>query len=142
MAGCPRISRCRVAQGGIGLARETMSWFIVAMQVGMWLGYVSFGYIADAIGRKRVYVTYLLMASVLLPLYGSMQHPARAAAARAVRGVLRDGVLQRLRCGDGGDLSDVDSRDRDGHRAVERQQQARHHEVVTYTRFRASTSVM
>jgi len=64
-----------VAQGGIGLSTETMSWFIVAMQVGMWLGYVSFGYITDAIGRKRVYIAYLVMASLLLPLYGSLTIP-------------------------------------------------------------------
>ena len=64
-----------VASGGVGLTTQTMSWFIVAMQVGMWLGYVLFGYISDAIGRKRVYVFYLLMASVLLPLYGSMRNP-------------------------------------------------------------------
>ena len=64
-----------VAQGGVGLSTSTMSWFIVAMQVGMWLGYVSFGYISDVVGRKRVYVTYLLMASLLLPLYGSMSVP-------------------------------------------------------------------
>jgi len=63
------------AQGGVGLSTATMSWFIVAMQVGMWFGYVSFGYISDVVGRKRVYVTYLLMASVLLPLYGSMSVP-------------------------------------------------------------------
>ncbi len=63
------------AQGGIGLSTTTMSWFIVAMQVGMWLGYISFGYITDAIGRKPVYVFYLLMASVLLPLYGFMSVP-------------------------------------------------------------------
>ena len=36
----------------------------------MWVGYVTFGVIADAFGRKRAYVTYVLMASVLLPLYG------------------------------------------------------------------------
>ena len=52
-----------------------MSWFVVAMQLGMWLGYVSFGYITDAIGRKRVYVAYLVMASLLLPLYGVMKAP-------------------------------------------------------------------
>jgi MFS family permease len=52
-----------------------MSWFVVAMQVGMWFGYVSFGYISDAVGRKRVYVAYLLMASVLLPLYGFTRLP-------------------------------------------------------------------
>jgi MFS family permease len=59
----------------VGLATGTMSWFVVAMQVGMWFGYVSFGYISDWIGRKRVYVTYLLVASVLLPLYGSLKLP-------------------------------------------------------------------
>ena len=64
------------AQGGVGLGTVTMSWFVVAMQVGMWLGYVSFGYITDAVGRKRVYVTYLLAASVLLPLYGALTSPA------------------------------------------------------------------
>jgi len=64
------------AQGGVGLGTRTMSWFVVAMQVGMWLGYVSFGYITDAVGRKRVYVTYLLAASVLLPLYGALTSPA------------------------------------------------------------------
>ncbi|AHG88895.1 major facilitator superfamily MFS_1 [Gemmatirosa kalamazoonensis] len=63
------------AQGGVGLGTRTMSWFVVAMQVGMWLGYVSFGYVSDAVGRKRVYVTYLLAASVLLPLYGAVASP-------------------------------------------------------------------
>jgi MFS family permease len=62
-------------QGGIGLGTATMSWFIVAMQVGMWFGYVSFGYISDSLGRKRVYVIYLIMAGILLPLYGSMRIP-------------------------------------------------------------------
>ena len=56
-------------RGGIGLSSSAMSWFVIAMQVGMWLGYVSFGYIADAIGRKRTYVSFVLMASLLLPLY-------------------------------------------------------------------------
>ena len=60
------------SQGGEGLGTETMSWFVVFMQLGMWLGYVTFGYVSDALGRKRVYVTYLLAAGVLLPLYGAM----------------------------------------------------------------------
>lgn len=62
-------------RGGIGLSSSAMSWFVIAMQVGMWLGYVSFGYIADAIGRKRTYVLFLLMAGILLPLYGNLRGP-------------------------------------------------------------------
>ncbi|MEP6778469.1 MAG: MFS transporter [Gemmatimonadaceae bacterium] len=64
-----------VAQGGVGLSASTMSWFVVFMQLGMWLGYISFGYISDAVGRKRTYITYLVVASVLLPLYGWLRQP-------------------------------------------------------------------
>ena len=74
-AGCRRTCACRRRSGGIGLSSSTMSLFVIAMQVGMWFGYVSFGFIADAIGRKRTYIVFVLAASVLLPLYGV---PARA----------------------------------------------------------------
>jgi MFS family permease len=71
----PAYLRLSPAQGGIGLSSSTMSLFVIAMQVGMWFGYVSFGFIADAIGRKRTYVIYLLAATVLLPLYGILRLP-------------------------------------------------------------------
>ncbi|MEP6764425.1 MAG: MFS transporter [Gemmatimonadaceae bacterium] len=64
-----------VSQGGVGLTASTMSWFVVFMQLGMWLGYISFGYISDAVGRKRTYIIYLVVASALLPLYGWLRHP-------------------------------------------------------------------
>ena len=63
------------ARGGMGLSASTMSWFVIAMQAGMWLGYVSFGYLADAAGRKRTYVAFVLMAAMLLPLYGQVRTP-------------------------------------------------------------------
>ena len=65
-----------VADGGIGLSTRVMSGFIIAMQVGMWFGYVSFGFISDAIGRKRAYVIYVLMAAVLLMGYALTRTPA------------------------------------------------------------------
>ncbi|MBW8867244.1 MAG: MFS transporter [Acidobacteria bacterium] len=64
------------SRGGIGLSSSVMSLFVIAMQVGMWFGYVSFGFIADAVGRKRTYIVFLLAASVLLPLYGNLRTPA------------------------------------------------------------------
>ncbi|MEZ5286896.1 MAG: MFS transporter, partial [Vicinamibacterales bacterium] len=64
-----------IDRGGVGLSSSTMSWFVIAMQVGMWLGYISFGYIADAIGRKRAYVAFVAMAAVLLPVYGALREP-------------------------------------------------------------------
>ncbi|MCC7031215.1 MAG: MFS transporter [Acidobacteria bacterium] len=62
-------------RGGVGLSSSMMSWFVIFMQVGMWFGYISFGYIADAIGRKRAYVTFVAMAALLLPLYGALREP-------------------------------------------------------------------
>ncbi len=64
-----------VSQGGVGLSPRVMAGFVFAMQVGMWFGYVTFGYIGDVVGRKRAYVGYLLAASVLLPLYGWLRTP-------------------------------------------------------------------
>jgi MFS family permease len=72
----PAYLRLSPEQGGIGLTSAIMSLFVIAMQVGMWFGYVSFGFFADAFGRKRTYVIYLLGAAVLLPLYGILRVPA------------------------------------------------------------------
>jgi MFS family permease len=63
------------AAGGIGLSATAMSWFIIAMQVGMWFGYITFGYISDIVGRKRAYVTYLVTAGVLIAVYASLRSP-------------------------------------------------------------------
>jgi MFS family permease len=65
-----------VAQGGIGLGPGTMAAFVVAMQAGMWLGYVTFGYASDVVGRRRAYVAYLVTAAALVLLYASVRSPA------------------------------------------------------------------
>jgi MFS family permease len=71
----PTYLREPVAAGGIGLSAPTMAAFVVAMQVGMWFGYVTFGFIADAIGRKRAYVIYTVAAAVLIFAYVSVRVP-------------------------------------------------------------------
>ena len=53
-----------------------MSGFVVAMQVGMWFGYVTFGFVSDRFGRKPTYVAYLIVASVLRAgVYGLTRSP-------------------------------------------------------------------
>jgi MFS family permease len=71
----PAYLRLPAAQGGVGLSSSTMSLFVIAMQVGMWFGYITFGFMADTIGRKRTYVLYVLGAAILLPLYGVLRAP-------------------------------------------------------------------
>ncbi len=63
------------ADGGVGLAPAVMSGLVIAMQVGMWFGYVTFGYVSDALGRRRAYVGYLLAAAGLILAYASTRQP-------------------------------------------------------------------
>jgi MFS family permease len=60
-------------QGGLGLSAVKTSSWIIMMQTGMWLGYVSFGFICDRIGRKITYITYLFSAAILVFVYSSVR---------------------------------------------------------------------
>jgi MFS family permease len=62
-----------VSSGGRGLDIVRTSSWIVVMQAGAWLGYVSFGFVADAIGRVKTYAGYILAAAVMVPLYTSVR---------------------------------------------------------------------
>jgi MFS family permease len=57
--------------GGAGLSILKTSAWIVPMQVGAFLGYVSFGWIADLVGRRAAFVTYMLASAALVPAYGT-----------------------------------------------------------------------
>lgn len=61
------------AQGGVGLTAHAMAELVVVMQVGMWLGYVTFGFLSDRFGRKPCYIAYLLTAAVLIAIYGHVR---------------------------------------------------------------------
>ena len=62
-------------EGGIALSPYAVSGLVIAMQVGMWFGYVTFGFIADTLGRKVTYVVYVLAASALILAYASTRNP-------------------------------------------------------------------
>ena len=59
------------SKGGAGLDVVKTTKWVVLMQVGMWLGYVTFGYVSDLFGRKRAYITYLFVAAAIVPVYGA-----------------------------------------------------------------------
>ena len=64
-----------VEQGGRGLdLMKTTAWLVI-MGVGKWFGYALFGFFADAVGRRRSYVSYLLVAAALVPIYGMAKTP-------------------------------------------------------------------
>jgi len=62
-------------RGGVGLTAHAMSVTVIAMQAGMWLGYISFGFLSDLFGRKRCYVLYLVLAALLMFLYARVHTP-------------------------------------------------------------------
>jgi len=65
-----------VEQGGRGLDLvKTTAWLLI-MGMGKWLGYALFGFFADSLGRRFTYVSYLLVAAALVPLYGVTRTPA------------------------------------------------------------------
>ena len=71
----PSYLKANAGEGGVGLSTSASTLLLVAMQVGTWLGYVTFGFISDAIGRKQTYVAYLLVAAVLVFAYTSVRIP-------------------------------------------------------------------
>jgi MFS family permease len=63
------------AQGGRGLSIVQISLWTIVMQVGTFLGYVTFGYLADRFSRKYTYIGYLIVAAALVPLFAFVGNP-------------------------------------------------------------------
>jgi MFS family permease len=58
-------------RGGAALNIVQTSGFIVPMQLGAFAGYVSFGFLADRIGRRYAFLIYVIGAAILTPIYGA-----------------------------------------------------------------------
>jgi MFS family permease len=61
-------------QGGRGLSLAKTTTFFLVLCVGKWFGYASFGFFADAFGRRKPYFTYLIVAALLVPIYGTARN--------------------------------------------------------------------
>ena len=59
-----------VSRGGAGMSVVQSSGWIVPMQIGSFFGYTLFGFLADRFGRRPVFLTFVLGAAVLVPVYG------------------------------------------------------------------------
>jgi MFS family permease len=74
-----------VEQGGRGFGVMGMTTLMVVLNLcGMFPGYLSFGWVADHIGRKRASLAYTLAAAILIPFYAA----ARSQGVLLVVGVL------------------------------------------------------
>jgi MFS family permease len=71
----PRFLSMPVIEGGRGLSIVQTSGWTIVMQGGTFLGYISFGYLADRFSRKYTYIGYLLIAAVLVPVFAFVRDP-------------------------------------------------------------------
>jgi len=61
-----------VEQGGAGMGVVGSLPWIIPVQLGAYFGYLTFGFIADRIGRRQAFVFYMVAAALLVPIYGQM----------------------------------------------------------------------
>lgn len=65
-----------VAKGGAGLGVVRSAGWMVPLQAGAFLGYVSFGFCSDRIGRKPAFLIFVLATAALVPAYGMLGRSA------------------------------------------------------------------
>jgi len=58
-----------IAKGGAGLTVTTSANWLIALQVGAFFGYISFGWIADRIGRRPAFTFFMIAATLMVPLF-------------------------------------------------------------------------
>jgi MFS family permease len=73
----PNLLATPLDKGGAGMSVVKSVGWLIPMQAGAFIGYLSFGPLADRFGRRRVFAGFLIAAAALVPLYGQMVHSPR-----------------------------------------------------------------
>lgn len=58
-----------VAEGGGGLTVTKSNAWLIVLQAGAFLGYISFGWIADRIGRRPAFTLFMIAATIVVPIF-------------------------------------------------------------------------
>ena len=83
-----------VAAGGAGMGVVRSLGWIIPVQMGAYFGYLTFGFIADRIGRRRAFILFMLAAAVLVAIYGQLAaHPWWLLALSPVLGYVGHGYF-------------------------------------------------
>ncbi|HUJ94981.1 MAG TPA: MFS transporter [Terriglobales bacterium] len=65
-----------VEQGGRGFSVMGTTTLLVTLNLlGMFPGYLSFGWAADYFGRRKAFMIYTFIAALLVPIYASVRQP-------------------------------------------------------------------
>lgn len=71
----PPLLSLSTEQGGAGLGNLEFSVFLLVMHSGSFAGYLTFGALADRFSRKKIYISYVMIAAVLIPFYSASRDP-------------------------------------------------------------------
>jgi MFS family permease len=72
----PGYLKLPVVQGGRGFASGTTTTMLVVLNlVGMFPGYISFGWVAERLGRRRSVILYSVLGAVFVPIYALARDP-------------------------------------------------------------------
>jgi MFS family permease len=58
-----------VAAGGAGMTLTKSAQWLIALQLGAFAGYISFGWIADRLGRRPSFTLFMIGAAIVVPLF-------------------------------------------------------------------------
>jgi MFS family permease len=70
----PNLLATPVEKGGAGMSVVKSTGWLIPIQIGAFIGYLTFGPLADRFGRRRVFAAFLTAAAVLVPIYGRLVH--------------------------------------------------------------------
>lgn len=70
----PNLLATPIEKGGAGMSVVKSTGWLIPMQAGAFIGYLSFGPLADRFGRRRVFAGFLTIAAILVPIYGRVVH--------------------------------------------------------------------
>jgi len=60
-----------VEDGGAGMTLTRSAAWMIVVQIGAFLGYVSFGWFADRFGRRPAFTFFMIAASIVVPIYAN-----------------------------------------------------------------------
>jgi MFS family permease len=63
-----------VSEGGAGLTITKSSAWLILLQAGAFFGYITFGWIADRLGRRPAFTAFMIAAAVVVPLFAFRAH--------------------------------------------------------------------
>ena len=66
-----------VSEGGAGMTITKSAAWLIGLQIGAFLGYITFGYVADRIGRRPAFTLFMICATLVVPTFAmAARNPA------------------------------------------------------------------